>query len=419
MKHGKKFAAFTAALMITASPALATTASDDPEILIKGGSIFGEARYRYEHVDQSGIDNEANAHTVRTNLGFKTGEYKGFQALIEGQVVQHLADEHFNSSTNGETTYPSVTDPDVAEINELWVSWSGLPKTTVKVGRQKMNLDNQRFIGTSDWRQNDQTFDAVQLKNSGIENLDLLYSYVRNVNRIQGDDHRLGDLDSDIHIANASYKFADWFKLTGYGYWLDFDRAPALSSNTYGLRATGNLPLNEDWSFFYEAEAAMQQDSGDNPSNYDENYYHIAPGIKGHGFTLIAGYEELGGGGDDAFQTPLATLHKFNGWADAFTTTPDSGLQDAYLSVSYAFSDTKTLLDGTTLTAVYHDYDSDSSGTGDLGDEINLSIGKSFKLPDAGQPFKKIDVLFKYADYDGDGGVASREKFWFQVGIPF
>ena len=38
---------------------------------------------------------------------------------------------------------------------------------------------------------------------------------------------------------------------------------------------------------------------------------------------------------DGQLQTPLATLHAFNGWADMFLTTPANGLQDLYFRASY------------------------------------------------------------------------------------
>lgn len=179
------------------------------------------------------------------------------------------------------------------------------------------------------------------------------------------------------------------------------------------------MPLDQNWTFSYEAEAATQDDFRNNTANYDEEYYHIAPSVSGHGFTLTAGYEVLEGDGANAFQTPLATLHKFNGWADAFLNTPAAGLEDAYLSASYKISGTDSIVDGTKLAAVYHDFDSNDSSSGDFGDEVDLSIGKSFTLPDVGQPFKGVDVLLKYADYDGDSGVADREKFWLQIGVKF
>lgn len=412
------------AILLTATPLTvqAATDSNDPEILVTDGEIFGEVRYRFEHVDQETFDNDANAHTVRTNIGFKTGTYKNFQGLIEGQIVRNIGDNDFNSTTNGNSTFPVIADPDTAEINQLWISYSGLPQTKITAGRQKINIDNQRFIGTVGWRQNDQTFDAIQVTNNSIANLMLQYAYVGNVNRIFSDDNALGDLDSEIHIANASYKFADWLKLTGYGYWLEFDLLPGRSSETFGIRATGQTPITDDWTFFYEAEAATQSDRANNTASYDEEYYHIAPGIKGHGFTLKAGYEELGGDGTDAFQTPLATGHKFNGWADVFLNTPVEGLEDIYISGSYKVSGTNTILDGTKFTATYHDFDSKESTIGDFGDELDLSVGKTFTLPDYGQPFEKVNVLLKYADYDGEnaaGTDVSREKFWFQVGIKF
>ena len=409
--------------VLSAMPALA---GDSVDSIIKDGKFFGEIRYRYETVEQDGTftnDNEATANTIRTNLGFETGEYQGFQALIEAQIIQHLGDDDFNSTTNGNAgAFPIIADPDVAELNELWLSYAGVDDTVVKVGRQKVNIDNQRFVGTVGWRQNDQTFDAAALLNSSIPNLDLMYARVANVNRIQGGDHALGDLDTETHIAHANYKVADWLNVAGYGYWLDIDLAPSLSSKTYGLRLTGDAPINEDWTFFYEAEVATQDDHGNNTSSYDETYYHIAPGMKGHGFTLKAGYEELGGDGTNAFQTPLATGHKFNGWADAFLTTPDEGLTDTYIGASYKVSGTDSVLDGTKFAATYHDFDSDAAAVGDFGDEIDLSVGKTFTLKDAGHPFKNVNVLLKYADYDGEtaaGVDADREKFWLQVGVKF
>ena len=42
-------------------------------------------------------------------------------------------------------------------------------------------------------------------------------------------------------------------------------------------------------------------------------------------------------------QTPLATLHKFDGWADLFLTTPNKGLQDLYAGAAYRFDGVKAL----------------------------------------------------------------------------
>ena len=72
-------------------------AGEDVESIIKEGHFFGEMRYRYEHADQNSIVNDAKASTVRTNLGFKTGVCKDFQALFEGQIVQNISTRRFSA----------------------------------------------------------------------------------------------------------------------------------------------------------------------------------------------------------------------------------------------------------------------------------------------------------------------------------
>ena len=407
-----------AAAFTLLSPFSANATEDLEQALIKDGEFFGQVRYRYEFVDQDGFFENANASTVRANIGYKTGVYYDFQALLESQIVKNFGADDFNDTVNGNTGYPVVADPDNVEINRAWLSWTGLQDTIIKAGREAVNLDNQRFIGTVGWRQNDQTYDNIHIINSSIPDLTLLYGYVWNVNRIFGDDHPLGDLNTETHLLNASYALADWMKITGYGYFLDIDRAATLSSKTYGLRLTGDVPLTDAWNFFYTAEGAQQDDHGNNPTGFDEDYYHLSPGIKGHGLTLQAGYEKLGGNGTTAFQTPLATGHKFNGWADKFLTTPAAGLEDAYGKISYKISAVNKWVDGTKLTAVYHDFNGDNSG--DFGSEIDLSAGKNFKLKEADHPFKNISVLLKYSNYDADDATfTDTQKAWFQIGTKF
>jgi hypothetical protein len=51
---------------------------------------------------------------------------------------------------------------------------------------------------------------------------------------------------------------------------------------------------------------------------------HIEVGTTVASVNVKVGYELLGSdNGEYGFATPLATLHKFNGWADQFLGTPD------------------------------------------------------------------------------------------------
>ena len=53
--------------------------------------------------------------------------------------------------------------------------------------------------------------------------------------------------------------------------------------------------------------------------------------MEAKGWRIGGGYEVLGaddGAALTSFQTPLATLHKFQGWADKFLTTPPNGIRE-------------------------------------------------------------------------------------------
>ena len=74
-----------------------------------------------------------------------------------------------------------------------------------------------------------------------------------------------------------------------------------------------------------------------------------------------------GSPGEGKFTTPLATLHKFNGWADKFLATPANGLEDLYLAVNGSVK--KKLK----WAAIYHDF-SANEGDADYGTELDLLL---------------------------------------------
>jgi hypothetical protein len=117
------------------------------------------------------------------------------------------------------------------------------------------------------------------------------------------------------------------------------------------------------------------------------------------------GYELLQGDGTYSVQTPLATLHAFNGWADQFLSTPATGLKDTYLSVGGAVV-------GVKLMAVYHDFSADKGG-GDYGKESDLLVAKKL-----GKPYS---VVVKYAAYSAGGaaGKVDTNKLWLMGEVSF
>ena len=380
-------------------PVAAEQKSDFAKALTEGKVLF-DARYRYEHVDQDGLAHNANAHTLRTRLGYETGKFEGFSALLDFENVAGLGSERYNDTINGKTTYPTVADPEDTNVNRIQLSYTGLPDTNVTLGRQLINLDNQRFVGAVGWRQNDQTFDAISVKNTSIKDATLFYAYSNQVNRIFGTDSTAGIWnESHIHLANASYAGLPFGKITGYGYWLDIPDSLALSSATYGIRFEGKHKFQEDLAGLFNAEYAHQSDYADNPNDVSFTYYSIEPGITYGQWTLKGQYESIEGNGTNAADTAhamqfaLGTNHAFDGWVDKFLTTPGKGLVDANVGLTYVAKSDNKWLNGTKATVVYHDFSAES-GSADYGTEWDALVEQSFE--------KYYTVGIKFGHYNAN-----------------
>ncbi|MEM7617723.1 MAG: hypothetical protein AAF195_05025 [Pseudomonadota bacterium] len=387
---------------------------------IKDGSAYVDARYRYEYVDQSNIADEAKASTLRTRFGYKTGKYHGLAGQLEFENVTAIGAENYNDGggTASRSGVPVVADPVDTELNQAFLTYDVVDGVVLKGGRHTLNRGNQRFIGSVDWRQNNQTHDGAAIIVTALADTEIFYGYSYNINRIFGSDDAVGDFGGDIHMIDATYMGLPSTKISAFGYFLDIDdpeSQAANASDTYGLRVWGSPEISDGVKLLYDASWATQEDTGDNSVNYDADYYNIEAGVSFAGLTIKAGYEELGSdNGDFAFRTPLATLHKFNGWADQFLVTPAAGLQDAYGVVSYKVNGVNDTFDGTKIVAAYHEFSPDSSG-GDYGTEFNLAINKKIA--------KHYMLGVKYADFSSDeNGIAANndvEKVIFTVGMKF
>ena len=358
--------------------------------------------YRYEFVDDD-VNTDANANTLKTSftLAPKVGDW-----LFLGQVddVRHIGSDHFNDTRNGQTSYATVVDPEGTGINQLFIRYNGLKNTPITVGRQAIQRANLRYVGGVEWRQNEQTYDAAAISFDN-KKLTLYYSYVDMVSRIYGPDSGSPprDLNSETSLVDASYTFAPWLKVFGYGYFLDFTdtNAYGLSNQTLGLRATGKIGSADAINVDYQAEFGSQEDYGDNPTDYDADYYQLAAQLNVSNYSFLAGYEVLGGDvtAGQGFQTPLATLHKFQGWADKFLSTPVGGIRDANVGAT-------AKLFGATFGVYYHDFESDE-GSMDYGQEIDVSalwkIGKYYS------------ILLKGASYDAKDFSTDTNKAWIQL----
>ena len=380
---------------------------------ILGGTPHLNFRYRYEYVSDDDFSKNANASTLRLRLNYGTDKWRGWSGFTEFDYIAELLFNDFNSgagtSPPDRDIYPVVADPKGADLNQFYLDYEGFADTRLRFGRQRILLDNQRFVGGVGWRQNEQTYDAASVKFDGFPNVEVFYSYVGQVNRIFGERTAAGTQRMNTHLLNVPVKIGTGWKVTPYIYYIENDDSPAFavfSTASLGARANGEIALGNS-ALKLLGEFATQTDIADNPVSYDAQYLHLnAVWALKNGWSFGLGLESLGGNENEAgkaFRTPLATLHAFQGWADQFLSTagsvPGAGVDDVYASAKFNFQKWK-------FQANYHDF-SAAEGSADWGTEFDLAASRS--LGD------RYSLLLKAAFFSADDpGFRDVSKIWVQ-----
>jgi hypothetical protein len=383
------------------------------------GAVKIDLNYRYENVDQDKgalfngqYPRTANANTARLRAGLLSPTIFGFQGYAEWEGNLAMQ-EDYNSLRNGNTGYSVVADPEKSELNQLWISYAGIPDTIIKGGRQRIKFDDDRFIGNVGWRQMETTFDSVLLthQNQQIFGLTINAGYIGNVQTFTATTENI-----DAPILNINYKMGDYGNLIAYGYWLDYRESENFqkSSQTYGLRATccaklgDSIKISDNFGLLYTAEWGNQRDYGHGPTKYEADRFNFMGGLQAYNVTLQGAVEQLNGfGANKTFDTPLGTNHAFQGWADLFLVTPNDGIRDVFGTIIVSL-DRGSLI----LTGVYHDF-TDDTGNNQFGKEWDFMAVKKFG--------KHYSLLAKYANYNADsfGGTTDTQKIWVQGNINF
>ena len=357
------------------------------------GQFYAEFNLRYETVDQDNALQDADDLTLRSRLGFVSPQKSGFSVAVELEDSRSLfgMDDYSVPQTGFRPgQFSVIADPETTELDQAFVKYrSG--GFHAKLGRQVFTLDNQRFVGHVGWRQDRQTFDGITLQYAPNKQWKFTAAHLVQRNRIFADDL---DIDSQDTLLNLSYKSSAGV-FSAYSYLLEVDDGTTNSLDTYGLRYKGKSTTGDtEWN--YVAEFATQETQ----NNIDTDYLHLNGSVKIAGVTAKLGFESLGSdNGNGAFVTPLATLHKFNGWSDQFLATPSQGLEDLYISASSALA-------GGKLSATYHDFSADvNTGSGsDLGSEWNMVYSRKFAKRYTGglklAAYSSGDPVFNKVDTD-------------------
>lgn len=380
-------------------------AADSVAEALKEGDTVISLRARYEDVDVDVHGADAQAGTLKTRATYTSGDFNGLGMTLEFDDVTAFTKLDYNDGVeqhDEDGTATKIVDPEGTGVNQAYLSYKAAD-TTVKYGRQRILLDNQRFVGGVGFRQNEQTYDAISVSNNSIKNLSIFAARIYNVDGITGT-----STDHETNLVNASYQ-TPVGKATGYYYDIDQEANDTDSTKTMGARFAGKADAGGA-EILYTAEYAKQTEGSDDAASFDTTYTHLMGGVAISGVTVKLGLESLGADEDagKTFATPLATKHKFQGWADTLLGhgTAGAGINDLYLTVG-------TNVAGIKVMGVYHQFTSieDITGGADSGDEYGTEVG--FVVA------KKLDngigLNLKYANFsEGDDSLNMTDvsKLW-------
>ena len=433
MTRSRPLAFSVLAVVAAAGAARADVAGD----LFSQGRPVIDLRARYETADDAGKTVDADAVTFRARLGYETGSWNGLSAQFDVDQVWAIGGATYNSTRNGKTAFPVVADPAMTALNRLQLTYASDFGTKFVLGRQRLLIGNQRFVGNSGWRQHEQTFDAVSAVNNSIDGLTLTYAWLYRVNRVYGPDEPVPSntpaaaagqatyFKSDSHVIDGVYSGVPGLRLEAYAFLLDLaapgyatlpaQQAAAARLSTATTGGRGDYSLSFDGvTAKVSGEYARQTGYANNPLSFGLDYWLGEAGLAWQGATALAGYESLGGNGVIGFATPLATLHAFNGWADIFLTTPANGLKDFYLKAGYGLPAAAIAAKALNLSLAWHDFKTET---------LDRGIGSEWDLQGELVMDARLSFLAKYAAYAGSGlgagGFADKSVFWLQAAYKY
>lgn len=376
---------------------------------------LAEARLRHEHVEQGGLPDHSDAVTARLRTGVQVSDGH-WSALAEAQGNLAIVGDYYDGLHGSATRRPLIADPQNIALYRAQLQYRSAA-LTVTAGRQRIALEDERFVGQATIRNNGQTFDAVRAEVTPMKGVkaDITYAWsVRTVWGIDGAGARQQAIGGDNVFATLGVA-TPIGTLTGFAYLVDQDEVLVqgyrLASQSYGARIAGSRAVGRT-VVTWAASHARQSDYHRNPNDYTAHYWLADAGVDFGGPRLGGGYEVLGAGrGRSAgtafasFQTPLAAVFKFQGWTDRFNPTPPDGLRDLYASAGWGWKQLGPLK-AVTLTAAWHRMESD---------RLVRHYGDTIDLLAQAKVGRRTTASIRYADYQADRLFTDVRKLWLQL----
>lgn len=370
------------------------------------------SRLRYANVDD---ENSSQAASLLLRGTLESEWNNVFGSTLEVDAVGSVFQDDHSDGVNF-NDHSLIPDPPGTEINQVFIS-ANMESVRINLGRQRINFDNQRFIGGNGFWQNEQTFDALLAQSKIASNSNFIYSYIANANRIFGDDadqktitsppdyygnqvtvelqphELLGDHRHNSHLARLEWNEWDYTRVVAYGFRIENIDLPDSSNNTLGISYNFNYKINSI-KYRVQIEAAQQNRFEINADNL--NYYLIDFGLGINTYEINARYEILGSHNNAAFVTPLGSHHDFEGWSDEIGNTPNTGVRNSSIGLLWRASPFR-------IETSYHFFEDDQQ---------RQNIGREFDLDFIYKFTKKHSASIRLANFEPANNAGSVRKVY-------
>ena len=393
---------------LAALPILCTAGENDignssfglDEALARGRFTL-ELRPRYNDISESDKRLRTEGGTLRAIAGWRSAPWYGLRFVLEAIHADHIGAKRFNDNGADFATspYPLLPDPRYTGLNEAYVEYGGVEGLQLKLGRQLVRMDNQRWVSDNDFRQIPQLFDGGMATYAGFENTRLQAGYFNRLRDTSGN-----TTDIRLTVLNAAWNPLPGQAVAAYAYFHDqpvTSNFTGFADNSYrivGVRAEGSLTRGCPLEVPYTVEIAQQKPYAGGDSRIDARYWRAGGGLSQARWTVRYDHEVKGSNhGVFGLETPLTDFYAFNGWTLNFFNTPRAGLVDRWLTGRYVAG-------SVTLYGEAHRFRADFGGA-DLGGETDLGLTYDFG--------HDANLRLQHARYDAPAGVhADIRKTW-------
>jgi len=328
------------------------------EAAISQGKVSGQARLGYitHDPDVSGA-NTTTAAAIGGFIKYETAEWNRLKLAIApyfSEKIGPLSGDEDQSKLNGD--FFDSNNDSYAYLGEAYIqySWS---QGSLAWGRQQ--LDNP-FVNTDDIRISPNTFDAVWVNYSPIEDLSIEGGFIQHWAGVDsgGSQDKFKDASNDgVQAIGANYKIIENFAVQAWLY--NFDKSFDL------LYADAVFGLND-----FEISAQIASFSEDSASNIDGSVLGVSLSYTLDKFVFSAAINEASNDTGKSVDNGLGGGNFFT----SMDETTIAGMNDASaytLGIEYAFNERFT------LAGVYGHFEDGTKASSDI-DELNAILTYSF-----------------------------------------